>query len=66
MAVLKYQQISNRLDDIFGRNCSLKLAIFRPNMSSSLSRKVDILAQPYSIPILCQDDTFKMSRVYFF
>ena len=23
MAVLKYQQISNRLDDIFGRNCSL-------------------------------------------
>ena len=47
MAVLKY---------VFGQNCLLKLAIFCPNMSSR-PHKLDILAQPYSIPYIWMDIT---------
>ena len=45
--------IKTDLDDIFGQNCSLKLANLRPNMSYRLPHILDILAQPYIQYSLC-------------
>ena len=55
----------SRLDDIFGRNCSLTLAILPPKYVISSTHIIDILAQPYSIPIiftLCPNGSRVMIR----